>query len=124
MILQNWERASVEGRLCKGGVQSREGKGTGQSFPSSEVGQRRSTSHYGFSDSDSFCLIPASYTHKIISSETVFIDYIAFQSTFSSKVFLDYTRLLRGTKRSNSNFMKTNDSHYAKINFLSTQYLP
>ena len=69
------------------------------------TGQRGSTSPYGFPYSDNFCLFQTLLKHKIIRSETLFIDYTAFQNT-SSKVFLHYIKLLK-EEQANSNFMRT-----------------
>jgi hypothetical protein len=42
--------------------------------------------------------------HKIISSETLFIDYTAFQNTLTTKVFLDYIRILKEEQASKQQF--------------------
>lgn len=49
---------------------------------------------YDFSYSDNF-IFQALCIHRVISSEILCIDYTVFQNTFSSKVFLNYLRILK-----------------------------
>lgn len=69
------------------------------SFISWNGREKGSTSQYGFLYSETFCLFQALFIRKIVSSEILFIDYTAFQNTLSSKVFLDYIRLLKEDQR-------------------------
>ena len=86
-----------------------------------EMGQRGSTSHYGFSYSDNFCICQALFKHKIISSEILCTDNMSFQNTFSSKVFVDYIRILKEEQSDiNSNFIRTDINIKIKSFFLSS----
>ena len=117
--------ASAEGRIWKR-MDARMAKGrkeqTWDAIPW-ETGQRRSTSLYGFSYYENFCLFQDLFIHKIMSSEILFIYYTAFQYTFSSKVFLDYIRILKEEQSKQTAILWKLKINIMIIKFLLTHYL-